>query len=283
MEKSDSPFNHKRLWGPFPNYPKVENYNPPEYKKPIIIAGPCSFENPEQIEIIAKEAGSCGVDFFRGGVFRAGTYPSSRPFGWIHEHLIAEYSRAARDYGLKPIIEVLDYYPESLRMIDKYCAAYQVGARSMQNYTLLSLMAKKKRPVFLKRNMGATLDEWLGAAEYLLKENKPEPFLIERGSSTFHNHVRWDLSISIIPAIKKLTKIPIIIDPCHGTGRRDLVKPMALAGIAAGADGVLIETHFNPDQSLSDPEQSYPLDKLSDLINEIRSLYNHVHNENRKD
>ncbi len=263
-------FAYRRVWGPTPHYPRVEKYTPPDYGL-ISIAGPCSVESPEQIHVIAQVLGKLGIKYLRGGVFRAGTYPGNR-FGWVPESLMAEYSRAAHENNMKCIIEVLDCHPVFLEMVSKYCDAYQVGARQMQNYTLLRLLARTKRPVFLKRHPGSTLDEFLGAAEHLLAEEKCEPILIERGSSSHMNHVRWDLSISLIPAIKAITKIPIICDASHGTGRRDLVEPMTFAGIAAGADGFLVEVHPTPDKSLSDADQAYPIDQFPLLYHKILIL-----------
>jgi len=264
MEPSKLDYSFKRLFGPYPRYDLVQKYKPPKFDSPIIIAGPCSIESSEQIWRIVDVLRDQGVTYLRGGVFRAGTYPSvSCGFGFINEKLINEFSLAAHSIGAKCLIEVLDYHFDSMTLVDKYADAYQVGARSMQNYMLLKLMSKKKRPVFLKNGLGNTLDEYLGAAEWLLKDGYCEPHLILRGSSSFHNHVRWDLSISMIPAIKKLTNIPIIVDGSHGTGRCDLVEPMIMAGIAAGADGFLIEVHPNPDKSLSDSEQATPLEDFA--------------------
>lgn len=253
----DNPFAFQRLWGPAPSYPRIEKYKPP-VRDFISIAGPCAVESAEQIHTIAKALGALGVQYLRGGVFRAGTYPSPK-FGWVPETLIHEFSRAAHENGMKCIVEVLDYHPDSLAMVAKYADAYQVGARQMQNYTLLRVLGATKRTIFLKRHPGSTLDEWLGAAEHLLAGGVCDPILIERGSSTHDNHVRWNLSISMIPAVKAITKIPIIVDASHGTGRRDLVEPMTYAGIAAGADGFLVETHMKPDESLSDPTQAMAL------------------------
>lgn len=256
---------YQRTFGPQAHYPNVIAYKRPPSSDLITVAGPCSVESPEQIEVIARELSRHGVKYLRGGVFRAGTYPRSKAFGWVDERLIAEFSRAAHDFGMKCVIEVLDYHPDSLRMVSKYADAYQIGARQMQNYTLLDILGRTKRTVFLKRNVGATLDEFLGSAEWLLRHNLCDPILIERGGSTYHNHVRWDLSISMIPAVKKITEIPIIVDASHGTGRRDLVEPMTLAGVAAGADGFLVEVHPDPDKSLSDSEQALPLEKYREL------------------
>ncbi|HLB42020.1 MAG TPA: N-acetylneuraminate synthase family protein [Gammaproteobacteria bacterium] len=247
-----SEFSFKRVWGPVPSYPNVLSYQRPDDKF-IVISGPCSVESEKQINFTAGYVAIQGATHLRGGVFRAGTYPGKN-FGWINEDLIKSYSDAAKSAGLKNIIEVLDY--RDLDFISKYTDCFQVGCRQMQNYTLLRNLGAYKKPVFLKRHPGSTLDEFLGAAEHLLVGGVTELYLIERGSSTHLNHVRWDLSISMIPTIKNLTKIPIICDASHGTGRRDLVIPMALAGIAAGADGILVETHPDPDKSLSDAEQA---------------------------
>lgn len=277
---TDNPFAFRRVWGPVPNYPFVEKYVSP-YKELITVAGPCSVESPEQIHIIAQALKPLGIQYLRGGVFRAGTYPRA-PFGWVEESLIAEFGRAAFENGMKCVIEVLDYHPDSFKMITKYADAFQVGARQMQNYTLLKVLAQQKRPVFLKRNMGATLDEFLGAAEYILREKKADVVLIERGSSTHMNHVRWDLSLSIIPAIKAISNVPVIVDASHGTGRRDLVEPMTLAGIAAGASGFLVEVHPDPENSLSDADQAYPLDKFGSLVNKARNIRNYITGSKRE-
>ncbi len=263
-------FSFQRIWGPTPKYLRVEKYNPPD-RGLISIAGPCSVEDPEQINLIAKELGSLGVKYLRGGLFRAGTYPGNS-FGWVSEQMMVEFQRAAHENKMKTIIEVLDYHPKTIEMLSKYADAFQVGARAMQNYTLLRLLGQTKRTVFLKRHPGSTLDEFLGAAEHLLAGGLCDPILIERGSSSFHNHVRWDLSISIIPAIKRITKIPVLVDASHGTGRRDLVEPMTLAGIAAGADGFLVEVHPCPEKSLSDSDQAYPLEEFKWLLKKVNVL-----------
>jgi 3-deoxy-7-phosphoheptulonate synthase len=172
------------------------------------------------------------------------------------------------------VIEVLDYTEESLDMVSFYADCFQVGARQMQNYSLLKKLGKSKKTVFLKRNPGATLDEWLGSAEHLLSAGECYPVLIERGSATNANHVRWDLSISMIPAVKAISDIPIIVDGSHGTGRRDLVTPMSLAGVAAGADGMLVEVHTDPENSLSVKEQAIDPVTYQNLITKVRSLRN---------
>lgn len=263
-------FNFKRTWGPTPKYDRVLAYSKPSTFK--IIAGPCSVESKEQIHTIAKFVASQGATHLRGGVFRAGTYPSKN-FGYVDEMLLHQYQLAARVNGLKNIIEILDYSDDALKNVLSYADCVQVGCRQMQNYTLLKILAKTGKPIFLKRHPGSTMDEFLGSAEHILAANEHcDLTLIERGSSNHENHVRWSLSITMIAAIKQITKIPIICDASHGTGRRDLVQPMALAGVAAGADGVLIETHTDPDNSLSDKEQAISFDVFSETISKINKI-----------
>lgn len=260
-------FAKQRSWGPTPKYDMVEKFEP--YKRPFtVIAGPCSVESEEQIFTVA-EAVSKHATHLRGGLFRAGTY-KGKNFGWVDKDLFIASKSAAKKFKLKNIIEVLDY--RDLDWLDEYAACYQIGCRQMQNYTLLDVVGKTDKPVFLKRHPGATLDEFLGAAEYVLQAGCKELYLIERGSVGHFTHVRWDLSISMIPAIKAITKIPILVDASHGTGRRDLVKPMTLAGVAAGADGCLVECHPDPENSLSDAAQALSIKDFNDLMFRIDYL-----------
>jgi len=263
-------FSDKRIFGPMPNYPLVKSYEPKDNKF-TLISGPCSVESDLQINQIAKKICKFGVTHLRGGVFSAGTFPSDK-FGWKDIYLIQSFQNAANQNGMKNIVEILDYTERSFEDILKYADCVQIGARSMQNYTLLKKAAEFGKPVFLKRHPGSTLDEFLGAAEYLLKYGCKELTLIERGSVSHTNHCRWDLSVSMIPAVKSITKIPIIGDPSHGTGRRDLVGPLALACVAAGSDGLLIETHFDPDKSISDKEQAIHPDELELIINKVNKI-----------
>lgn len=279
MEEYGS-FAKRRTWGPKPNYPLVESYVPPQGSKFMVIAGPCSVESVEQIKQVAKVVASLGATHLRGGVFRAGTYPGSS-FGLIEIKLISAFSQAAHDNGLKCIMEVLDYSTESIEVFRDYADCFQVGARQMQNYTLLRRLGTMGRQVFLKRHPGSTLDEWLGAAEHLLTAGNCEPVLVERGSVSHSNHVRWDLSISMIPAVQQITDIPIIVDASHGTGRRDLVEPMTLAGVAAGANGILVETHPNPEKSLSDADQAIGLDVFMSLMDRVKRLRESLNYQDR--
>ena len=270
-------FAHRRNWGPTPYYPKVLAYERPSDfigpDKMLMLGGPCSVESAEQIHAIASHLGKRGVQYLRGGIYRAGTYPGRvKGYGLVDEVLVAEFCRAAHENNMRTVVEVLEYSPQAMAIYDKYGDAYQVGARQMQNYPLLRMLSHRKRPVFLKRAPGATIDEFLGSAEWLLQQGTCDVVLIERGSSTNATHVRWDLSISMIPAVKALTRLPILVDPSHGTGRRDLVIPMGLAGIAAGADGLLFETHCKPCESISDADQAISLEDSDRLIAKARVI-----------
>lgn len=264
-------FEFKRVWGPTPKYPNVLAYRKPLGSNSLtVLAGPCSIESEEQAYGLAKEVALRGASHFRGGVFRAGTYPG-KEFGYKWDLVKVHYA-AAKKYCLQNVIEVLDYSLEVLDLLDVYADCYQVGSRGMQNYTLLKKVAESGKPIFLKRNQGATLDEWLGAAEHLLVNGCKELYLIERGSSTFENHVRWSLSCSMIAAAKTLTQIPVIVDAAHGSGRSDLVRPLTLAGIAAGADGLLCEVHNDPENSLSDPDQAITPEQFEYLMHEVLKI-----------
>lgn len=266
-------FNNKRTWGPNPKYNLVKNYKRPREHDFIILAGPCSIESEEHAWEMAEIVSRHGATHFRGGVFRAGTYPGDA-FGLCDEKILKAHRDSSRAYGMKNVMEVLDYSPTAMAIYNEYADCFQIGSRQMQNYTLLKKVAELGKPVFLKRNQGSTLDECLGACEYLLKysSNLCDPVIVERGSSTFLNHVRWDLSISMIPAIKNISEIPIIVDGSHGTGRRDLVEPMTLAGVAAGSNGLLCEVHSQPDKRLSDSEQAIDPKQFEILIKRVNKI-----------
>lgn len=261
-------FSRQRVWGPTPLYEKVLRYSPPK-KQFYVLSGPCSVEDELQIHRIAKLVASNGATHLRGGVYRAGTYPSSR-YGLVDKSLLKSFKDAAHSNGLKTVIEVVDIL--TFNDVYDYADCFQVGCRQMQNYGLLRLLGTTFKTVFLKRHPGSTLDEFLGAAEHLLVNNGCMPVLIERGSSSHMNHTRWDLSISTIAAIKNMTLMPVLCDPSHGTGRRDLVEPMAYAGVAAGADGLLIEVHTEPDKSLSDKEQAIDPDRFAIIMKNVMKI-----------
>lgn len=262
-------FEFKRQHGPLPSYPEVIKYRHPN-KDFIVISGSCSVESKEQVHKIAKIVADLGATHLRGGIFRAGTYPKKDAhFGWLSEDVIKEYRAAAVNNGLKNIIEVLDYSSGALDMINEYCDVFQVGARAQQNYTLLNKLGKYNKPVFLKRNTGCTVDELLGSAEHLLLGGVKEIHLIERGSSTFHNDIRWAPCIHTIPSVQSICDIPVIMDASHSTGRRDLVPPLTLAGVAAGANGILVEVHEEPAKSISDSDQAITPETFKYLMNKV--------------
>lgn len=264
-------FSKKRVWGPTPRYPSVEGYKRPNNDF-VVIAGPCSVESELQIMRMAEIVAKGGATHLRGGVFRAGTYPPSH-FGWISQETIKIFHKAAKENGLKNIVEILEYSKETIDFMKEYADCFQIGARAQQHYNLLETISSCHKPTFLKRNTGCTVDEWLGSAEYLLQHGGlKEIYLIERGSSTFHNDVRWTPTPHVIPSVKSICDIPVIMDASHSTGRRDLVPPMALAGVAAGAGGVLIEVHDNPEQSLSDAEQAIDPSTFYKLIKKIKNV-----------
>lgn len=264
-------FDFKRAWGPTPKYPNVLGAAPNGLGL-IAIAGPCSIESPAQMDQVAREIRACQeskTTYLRGGIWKAGTYPPDKDFG-LQKARLSIIRDVGKKHGLKTIVEVLDV--RHLELIDGYVDAFQIGARHCQDYALLVEASKSPKPVTLKRNMGMKLDEFLGAAEYLAK-GKCQPILIERGGSSIMDHVRWDLSISLIAAIKHMTKLPVLVDASHGTGRRDLVKQMTMAGMAAGADGYLVEIHPNPCQSISDTDQAYALEDYRALSTQARWVW----------
>lgn len=271
MLQTPNEFAMKRNFGPKPKYHRVLNYKHP-HDNFTFIAGPCSVESKDQIDEIAKMVAIHGATHLRGGVFRGGTYYPEENFGWVDIKLIKAYQDAAHEWGMKNIIEILDYSNKSLETYLGYADCFQVGARQMQNYTLLKILGSYGKPVFLKRHPGSTLDEWLGAAEYILSSGCKELYLIERGSVSHENHVRWNLSVSMIPAVQQITNIPVIVDASHGTGRADLVSPMTLSGIAAGANGCLVETHPHPRESLSDADQAIGFDEFILLSKKVKQI-----------
>lgn len=257
------------LW-PTPRYPQVKSV-PQTVSLPIIIAGSC-FAEPEIVGQVAKFLADKGITYMRGGVYRAGTYPPEGTFGLNHEAM-REFNFQAKANGLKVILEVLD-----VRLIDRmaqYADALQVGARHMQDYALLKEIRGFNGDVTIKRGVGQNIDEFLGAVEYLMG-GKCNPILIERGSSTYHTHTRWDLCISMIPAIKRITGLPIIVDASHGTGRADLVEPMTYAGVAAGADGWLLECHPCPEKSLSDAQQAITLEDFERINTKAKTIHEYI-------
>ena len=234
----------------------------------IVMAGPCSVETEEQIAAAAAAVKKAGAKILRGGAFKPRSSPYS--FQGLGEDGLRMMRAAADAEGLKVVSEVMDV--SQIELVARYADILQVGARNMQNYTLLRELGKARTPVLLKRGIAATIEEWLLSAEYVLAGGNTEVILCERGIRTFESYTRNTLDISAIPVIQKLSHLPIIADPSHGTGLRDKVAPMARAAIAAGADGLIIEVHPDPDHALSDGAQSiFPL-QFDRLMAELRII-----------
>jgi 3-deoxy-7-phosphoheptulonate synthase len=234
----------------------------------IVMAGPCSVETREQLGSVARSVRSAGARVLRGGAFKPRTSPYS--FQGHGEEALRWMREESLGLGLGVISEVMDI--RTLDMMLRYVDCLQVGARNMQNYDLLKELGRVRRPVLLKRGLSATIEEWLLSAEYILAGGNTQVILCERGIRTFENATRNTLDISAIPVVKKLSHLPIVVDPSHGTGRRDKVTPMARAAIAAGADGLLIEVHDNPEKALSDGAQSLYPRQFEALMGELRVI-----------
>jgi 3-deoxy-7-phosphoheptulonate synthase len=233
-----------------------------------IIAGPCSIENEEQIEKSAEAVARVGATVIRGGAFKPRTSPYS--FQGLGEKGLQLIRAAADRNGLKVITEVMDQ--EQIPLIVEYADILQVGARNMQNFNLLRKLGELRKPVMLKRGPAATIEELLMSAEYILAGGNYDLILCERGIRTFETYTRNTMDISAIPVVKKLSHLPIVADPSHGTGRRDKVAPMARAAVAAGADGVAIEVHPDPDHALSDGAQSLWPDQFAELMGQLKII-----------
>ena len=238
--------------------------------RPAIIAGPCAVESYEQTMAIAEIVASCGVKLFRGGAFKPRTSPYS--FQGLAEEGLKILAEARDRFGLSIVTEVLD--TETADLVEEYADIMQVGARNMQNFSLLRRVGQARKPVMLKRGMSATLDELLLAAEYIMAEGNYDVILCERGVRTFADHTRNTLDLSIVPAVQHRSHLPIIVDPSHGTGKRHKVIPLARAAIAAGADGIMVEVHNHPEQALSDGPQALLPDMFKQLVAEVYAIHN---------
>jgi 3-deoxy-7-phosphoheptulonate synthase len=238
-----------------------------------IIAGPCSVESREQAFAIAERIAKAGARFFRGGAYKPRTSPYA--FQGLGEHALKIMAEIRDRFGLKIVTEAIDN--ETLDLVAEYADCVQIGARNMQNFSLLKKAGRLRKPVLLKRGMSATLEEFLMAAEYILSEGNYQVILCERGVRTFADHTRNTLDLSIVPAVQKLSHLPIIVDPSHGTGKRDKVLPLSRAAVAVGADGLIVEVHHEPDRALSDGMQSLFPDQFDELMSEIRQIAPVVH------
>ena len=233
-----------------------------------IIAGPCAIESREQTFAAAERVRRAGARLFRGGAFKPRTSPYS--FQGLGKEGLEILAEVRREFGLLIVTETID--PENCDLVEEYADVLQVGARNMQNFSLLKRVGRSSKPVLLKRGMSATLEEFLMAAEYILSEGNYNVILCERGVRTFADHTRNTLDLSLIPAVKSLSHLPIIVDPSHGTGKRDKVIPLARAAIAVGADGLIVEVHPEPDRALSDGFQSLFPDEFDALMEQVAAI-----------
>ena len=234
----------------------------------VIMAGPCSVESPEQLSAVAETVTKSGAKFLRGGAFKPRTSPYS--FQGLGEEALKLLRQAADKFGLLVVSEVMEI--SQIQLMLPYVDLLQVGARNMQNFNLLRELGKVRKPVLLKRGIAATIEELLLSAEYLLAGGNYDVIVCERGIRTFETYTRNTLDISAIPIVKKLSHLPILADPSHGTGRRDKVAPMGRAAIAAGADGLLVEVHNCPDKALSDGAQSLYPEQFIELMAQLRII-----------
>ena len=233
-----------------------------------IIAGPCAIENYQQARTIAAGVSAAGAKLFRGGAYKPRTSPYS--FQGLAEDGLKILEAVRQEFGLKIVTEAIDV--ESVDLVECYADVIQIGARNMQNFSLLKRVGRSRRPVLLKRGISATLDELLMAAEYILSEGNYNVILCERGIRTFTDHTRNTLDLSVIPAVQRISHLPIIVDPSHGTGRREKVLPLSRAAIAVGADGLMVEVHHQPEQALSDGYQSIRPSEFQKLMEEISQI-----------
>jgi 3-deoxy-7-phosphoheptulonate synthase len=233
-----------------------------------IVAGPCAIESREQAFIVAERVHKAGAQFFRGGAYKPRTSPYS--FQGLGEDGLRIMAEIRQQFGMKIITEAIDN--ESLDLVEEYADMIQIGARNMQNFSLLKRAGKAKKPVLLKRGMSATLEEFLMAAEYILSEGNYNVALCERGVRTFADHTRNTLDLSVVPAVQRLSHLPILVDPSHGTGKRNKVTPLSRAAVAVGADGLLVEVHHKPDEALSDGPQSLYPDQFDELLTQVRQI-----------
>lgn len=230
-----------------------------------IIAGPCAVESRDQAFAAAERVAKAGARLFRGGAFKPRTSPYS--FQGLGRQGLEILAEVRREFGLLIVTETVD--PENCDLVEEYADVLQVGARNMQNFSLLRRVGRSPKPVLLKRGMSATLEEFLMAAEYVLSEGNYNVILCERGVRTFADHTRNTLDLSVVPAVKRLSHLPIIVDPSHGTGRRDKVIPLGRAAVAVGADGLIVEVHPEPDRALSDGYQSLDPAQFDDLMKQV--------------
>jgi 3-deoxy-7-phosphoheptulonate synthase len=257
-----------RDFHPRPTIIKIGNVEIGEGKSPVIIAGPCAVESEDQIIRTARAVKAAGAELLRGGAFKPRTGPYT--FQGLKEEGLKFLAKAKLETGLAIVSEVMT--SENVELMAKYVDVLQVGARNMQNFDLLREVGRIRKPVLLKRGMSATIEEFLAAAEYILAEGNSQVILCERGIRTYETATRNTLDLSVVPIIKELSHLPIIVDPSHATGKRSLVPPMAKAALVAGAHGIMIEVHPEPEKALSDGPQSLTIPGFEKLMGEIRQI-----------
>lgn len=234
----------------------------------VIMAGPCAVESRESTFEIAEAVASAGASVLRGGAFKPRTSPYD--FQGLGEEGLKYLAEAAEKYGLLTISEVMDV--EQVDIVADYIDILQIGARNMQNFSLLKAVGKINKPVMLKRGLSSTYKDFLMAAEYILNEGNPNVILCERGIRTFENYTRNMLDIAAVPVLKELSHLPVMVDPSHGTGIRSLVIPMAMATVAAGADGLIVEVHTNPDKAISDAKQTIDIEMFKSMVKSVMAI-----------
>ena len=234
----------------------------------VVMAGPCSVESVEQLREAAKAVKAGGAQFLRGGAFKPRTSPYD--FQGLAEDGLKMLRQVADEEGLKVVTEIVD--KDDMELVGKYADLYQVGARNMQNFQLLKALGKADKPVMLKRGLSATISEWLNAAEYIMAGGNERVILCERGIRTYETFTRNTLDLSAVAAVKELSHLPIIVDPSHGTGRWQMVQPMARAAVAAGCDGLIIEVHPHPEVALSDGDQSLTPKNFNRLMEDLGKI-----------
>ena len=236
--------------------------------RPVVVGGPCAVESEEQIIKTALFVKKCGADMLRGGAFKPRTGPHT--FQGMREEGLKLLAKAGKESGLPIVTEVMS--PDNVGLVAEYADLLQVGARNMQNFDLLKEVGRIRKPVLLKRGMSATIEEFLAAAEYILAEGNDQVILCERGISTYETATRNTLDLAVAPLIKEMSHLPIMVDPSHATGKRSLVPPMTLAALVAGAHGVLVEVHPEPEKALSDGPQSLTFQGFERMMDDVRRL-----------
>jgi 3-deoxy-7-phosphoheptulonate synthase len=234
----------------------------------VVMAGPCSVESRAQVLEVAEKVKAAGAAVLRGGAFKPRTSPYS--FQGLEEEGLKILDEARRETGLPVVTEVME--PDKVDMVAEHADILQIGARNVQNFSLLRRVAETRKPVLLKRGMSTSIQEWLLSAEYVLSGGNPQVILCERGIRTFETATRFTLDLNAVPVIKKLTHLPVMVDPSHGTGHWEYVEAMAMAGLAAGADGLIIEVHPRPEEALSDGPQSLKPERFAALMGKLRRL-----------